>query len=389
MSSVLAVPAPLRSGPQWRVLAVAAAGTLLLAIGAYDASGWRKAALALVGCGLGIALYHAAFGFTSAWRTFLADRKGAGLRAQMVLLAITCTLAFPLIGAGELFGQRIGGFVMPIGVSLAVGAFLFGIGMQLGGACASGTLYTAGGGSTRMVVTLIAFIAGSVIATAHLPWWLAQGNLGAFSMVRNWGLVPALALHLLLFAAIFWGSLALERRRHGTVEAIGGAGNWLAGPWPKLWGAVAIAGLAVVTLMLAGRPWGITSAFALWGAKAAHLTGYPITDWSYWQGSAARLENSLFIDTTSVMNFGIMIGALAAAGLAGKYAPQRRVAFRPLIAAVLGGLAMGYGARLAFGCNIGAYFSGIVSSSLHGWAWALFAIPGSIIGIRLRPFFRL
>ena len=362
---------------------------MLVAAGGYAATGWRKAALALVGAGLGVALYHASFGFTAAWRTFMADRKGAGLRAQMVLLALTCLVAFPLLSAGEFFGQRIGGFVMPVGLSLAVGSFLFGIGMQLGGACASGTLYTAGGGSTRMMVTLTAFIAGSVIATAHLPWWLSHGSLGTFSMVKSWGLATALALHLGLFATIFAGSALLERRRYGSVEGIGGPGSLVSGPWPKIWGAVAIAVLAVLTLVLAGRPWGITSAFALWGGKVVSATGYALETWPYWAGRTGALDRSLFFDTTSVMNFGIMLGALAAAGLAGKYAPQARIAWRPLIAALIGGLLMGYGARLAFGCNIGAYFSGIASSSLHGWAWALCALPGAFIGMKLRPFFRL
>jgi uncharacterized membrane protein YedE/YeeE len=49
--------------------------------------------------------------------------------------------------------------------------------MQLGGGCASGTLYTAGGGNTRMLVTLIFFIAGSALGAWHLPWWSAQANL--------------------------------------------------------------------------------------------------------------------------------------------------------------------------------------------------------------------
>jgi uncharacterized membrane protein YedE/YeeE len=57
------------------------------------------------------------------------------------------------------------------------GAFLFGLGMQLGGGCASGTLYTAGGGNTRMLVTLVFFIAGSALGAWHLPWWSAQANL--------------------------------------------------------------------------------------------------------------------------------------------------------------------------------------------------------------------
>ena len=59
----------------------------------------------------------------------------------------------------------------PVGVSVMVGAFIFGIGMQLGGGCASGTLYALGGGSTRMLVTLLFFIVGSVVGVTHLAWW--------------------------------------------------------------------------------------------------------------------------------------------------------------------------------------------------------------------------
>jgi hypothetical protein len=56
---------------------------------------------------------------------------------------------------------------------------------------------------------------------------------------------------------------------------------------------------------------------------------------------------------------------------------------------VVGGLMLGYGARIAFGCNIGAYFGGISSTSLHGWLWFVAAFTGSSIGTRLRPWFGL
>ena len=59
------------------------------------------------------------------------------------------------------------------------------------------------------------------------------------------------------------------------------------------------------------------------------------------------------------------------------------------MAAVIGGLVMGYGARLAYGCNIGAFFSGIASTSLHGWLWIAAALPGNWVGIKLRPWFGL
>lgn len=60
-----------------------------------------------------------------------------------------------------------------------------------------------------------------------------------------------------------------------------------------------------------------------------------------------------------------------------------------LAAAVIGGLLLGYGARLAFGCNIGAFFSGVVSGSLHGWVWLIFGLLGTYAGIYLRPLFGL
>jgi len=84
-----------------------------------------------------------------------------------------------------------------------------------------------------------------------------------------------------------------------------------------------------------------------------------------------------------------MLGALLAAGLAGKFSPGWRIGGRQLLAAVIGGLMLGYGARLASGCNIGAYYGGISSGSLHGWLWALTGFAGSILGTRLRPYFGL
>lgn len=68
----------------------------------------------------------------------------------------------------------------------------------------------------------------------------------------------------------------------------------------------------------------------------------------------------------------------------GKFAPVWKLSRLDLSTAIIGGLLMGYGARLAYGCNIGAYLGGLVSGSLHGWLWLVFAFAGSLIGTRLR-----
>lgn len=376
------------------VVAVAIAALIVGAGWLGSVYGWRQGALYLVGGGLGFALYHAAFGFTSAFRVLIADGRGAGLRAQMVMLAIAVILFFPALGHGSLFGRAVHGEAGPVGVSMLVGAFLFGVGMQMGGGCASGTLYTAGGGSSRMFVTLAFFIVGSALGAYQMPQWQALPAFPVVTLIGAFGWVPALALSLALFAAIALVSIAVERRHHGTVERafeLSRRRSLLSGPWPLIWGATALALGNVATLALAGRPWGITSGFALWGSKLWALTGADVAAWPYWvpPARARSLSESVFADITSVMDFGIALGALLAAGLAGKYAPTWRVPFRSLLAAAFGGILLGYGARLAYGCNIGAYFSGIASSSLHGWAWLAMAFVGTVVGIRLRPLFGL
>jgi len=371
---------------------------ILVVLGAWylaQVVGINQAALYVVGALLGITLYHAAFGFTSAWRVFIADGRGDGLRAQMLMLAVGVALFFPVLSAGTLFGTPVAGLVSPAGTSVVVGAFIFGIGMQLGGGCASGTLYTVGGGSTRMVITLAAFIAGSVIGTAHMPFWTSLPQLKPTSLVNTLGLAPALLLNWIVFALIAAITVFVEKRRHGQLVTAPArpahVSPWLHGPWPLMAGAIALVVLNFATLALSGRPWGVTSAFALWGAKAASLAGIDTASWAYWstKAKAAALAAPIAQDKTSVMDIGIVLGAMLAAALAGRYAPVWRLPLRSLVAAVVGGLLLGYGARLAYGCNIGAYFSGILSGSLHGWLWLVFAFLGNVIGTRLRPWFGL
>jgi hypothetical protein len=244
-----------------------------------------------------------------------------------------------------------------------------------------------------MFVVLAAFIAGSVIGTAHMPWWSTLPAWTPTSLVAVYGAWPALAMSAAVFGGIAWLTTVVERRQHGKlVESTDVATpRWLRGPWPLVAGALGLAAVNISTLVIGGRPWGVTSAFALWGAKLSAAAGVPVDTWPYWTApaQAAALKASVFNDVTSVMNVGIILGALVAALLAGRFAPRWKIPGRSLAAAVIGGLLLGYGARVAYGCNIGAYFSGIASGSLHGWLWLPAAFAGNIVGTSFRPFFGL
>ncbi len=374
---------------------VAGLGLLALAGGALylGLASWRHGVLFVVGGLLGVSLYHAAFGFTAAYRRLFTSRDVAGVAAQLLMLGVAMLLFAPILAEGRAFGHGVVGAVAPVGVQVAVGSFLFGLGMQLGGGCGSGTLYTVGGGSTRMVVTLVAFCAGALWGSLDMPFWAGTPSWGAISLAAEIGWAGALPAQLALLLALWLGLRWWARGAEQGALWAGGL-SWrrlLAGPWPLLLGAGLLALLNWLTLVIAGHPWTITWAFTLWGAKAALALGWDPATSPFWSGGfqAAALARGVLEDVTSIMDIGIIVGALTAAGLAGRFAPTLRLPPRSLLAALAGGLLMGYGARLAFGCNIGAFFSGVASTSLHGWLWIVCALAGNWLGVHLRPLFGL
>lgn len=376
-----------RPRPQhaWVAAALALAGLLLFGL---PGDGWRMPVLLLLGMAFGAVLYLTSFGFTSAYRQFLLYRDTAGVRAQILMLALATLLFAPVLATGSAFGYSMSGAVAPLGVQVVAGAFLFGLGMQLAGGCGSGALYTAGGGSARMLIVLVFFVAGSFWASLHMSWWERFPSRGEVVLGDLLGWTGALALQLGVLAAIWvWLGRVAPRRTERSSHLDGAPARHHA----LLIGAVLLAVLAFLVLLVAGHPWSITWAFALWGAKTALPFGWQPDESAFWNGDFQRraLEASIFEDVTSVTNIGIVLGALAAAGIAGRFRPRASFSGASFAAAVIGGLAMGYGARIAYGCNIGAFFSGVASTSLHGWVWIIAALGGTAIGVRLRPYFGL
>lgn len=375
---------------------VAGAGLVLGFVAIASLIHLRQAVLFSIGGLLGITLYHASFGFTGGWRRMAVERRGRPMRAQLLMIAVAATVMIPLLSMGSFAGQTLVGAIAPVGVSVLVGAAMFGLGMQLGGGCGSGTLFTVGGGSSRMLVTLAFFILGALIGTAHLPWWLELPSLPAVSIGQELGAAAAVAATLAGLGLVALLTVVIERRAHGTLERSTDLSrqdwSWmLRGPWPLVGAGVFLALLNLATLLVAGHPWSVTFGFGLWGAKIAQAGGFPVESWDFWNWPRpqAALNSSVLAEVTSVMDFGIILGAVLAASLAGKFAPKVRVPLASMLAAAIGGILMGYGARLSFGCNIGALFSGMASGSLHGWLWFAAAFVGSLAGIGLRPLFGL
>ena len=331
----------------------------------------RQALLLLVGVGLGWGLAAARFGFTTGWRILVEQRDPSGVYGQIILLALLAAVSMPMLAHFPETHAALG----PPSISLLVGAFVFGLCMQIADGCGSGTLYKAGLGVPLNMGILPLFALGSFLGSVHLNGWLALGALEPVGLVQSFGATGALlatlaALTMVAVAVGLWSGQRFSLRR-----------------MPRRWvgGAVVLALFAALNLLIAGQPWGVVYGFGLWAAKGATALGlFDPTQNAFWSdpGHAQRLSQTLLLDVTSITNIGILAGALWVA-------PRRPQDAKPLtgqqwLIGLAAGFVMGYSSRLAFGCNVGAMVSGISTGSLHGWIWVPMAFLGTLIGIRVR-----
>jgi uncharacterized membrane protein YedE/YeeE len=261
----------------------------------------------------------------------------------------------------------------PPSVSLLIGAFVFGLTMQIADGCGSGTLYKAGLGIPLNMGILPLFAFGSFLGSVHVGDWLTLGQIEPIGLVTVFGGTQAL---LITLAGLLAAGL--------LVRAWVGPGRiW----WDRKWlvGAVALAVLATLNLVIAGQPWGVVYGFGLWAAKLVNAAGlFDPTANAFWSqaGNAQRLTESVLMDITSITNIGILGGALWISAKATTAAQP--LTTQQWAVGLLAGFLMGYSSRLAFGCNIGAMLSGISTGSVHGWIWVPLALMGTMIGIRVR-----
>lgn len=329
----------------------------------------RQAVLFAVGIGYGLVLAGARFGFTTGWRKLVEERDPRGVYGQLLLFALAAAAAMPLLGRFSELHAALG----PPSVSLVVGAFVFGLAMQVADGCGSGTLYKAGLGIPMNMAILPLFALGSFLGSVQMHDWLALGQIQPVGLVQAWGAGPALAATLVALAVIAIG-----------VRLWVGPGKQLFEKrW--VWGAIALAVLATINLVVAGQPWGVVYGFGLWVAKGAQALGlfHPAAN-PFWgdAGNTQRLVQSALLDVTSITNIGLLAGALWIS--ARKPVQSKPLTRQQWAIALPAGLVLGYSSRLAFGCNVGALFSGISTGSVHGWIWLPMAFLGTLVGLRVR-----
>ena len=178
--------------------------------------------------------------------------------------------AFVLPTLGYVSGTR--GAVAPLSFSLPLGACLFGIGMQLANGCGSGTLFSLGGGSGRMIIVLPFFVTGSLTGSFMVPAALELGGYDAVIIGGDMGNVARTVFNLVIVGAVAAAIYILGRYKGVRISISNGLTV----------GTIVIAILCWLCVVISGHPWGVTFGFTLWGAKIWQSLGGELGGFAFW-----------------------------------------------------------------------------------------------------------
>jgi hypothetical protein len=386
-------------------IAAAAAGFAILVAAA--SSDRLLAVFWLFGLAFGFVLQRSRFCFASAFRDLflLGDArvmKGiiAGLAVATAGFAVLMARLLPEVGYGSL---PLGAIVLPLGIHTVLGGVLFGIGMVLAGGCTSGSLYRAGEGYVGSMIALLGIMLGLEVSSHTWNWWWEAhisrtplvwlpeqlgGYLGA--IVTTFGAL------LLLYLGLSWWEFrtgVLLPVKHGDDQMPSSFGQQLRAVgrtifvkgWPLAVGGIALATLNVF-LYTYRHPWGVVAGLGIWAdklASALDLGAGELLGRSSLAGCAFEPSTASALGHMPVLNLGIIAGAFIAASLASEFKLRIPKQPRRYVQSLGGGLLMGYGAGLALGCTVGAFFSAIPSLALNGWVFAGALAVGAYAGVKI------
>jgi uncharacterized membrane protein YedE/YeeE len=367
----------------------------------------------------GYILQRGRFCFASAFRDLFLmgeSRVMRGVLAGMAVATPLFTVAMVLLHPTPLPGRyRPEVNVLPLGPHTFLAGVLFALGMTLAGGCISGTLYRIGEGYTASLVALLGVFIGFVLLAFTWGFWW-QTSVAYAPLVwfpQPLGYTGGMLLTLGLLGLALLGLLWWEHRHRtprggvwavpsegeggqGTPPTLGGQVRTLLGavflrPWPVVVAGAALGFLNGVLLLL-HRPWGVTGPLygwmeAVWGRLGVFLVPLPpLMGLDQFGGAcnpALAAPRVFGLAHNDMVVLGVVAGSFTAAAIAGEFkvrVPRQR---RRYLQSLVGGVLMGYGAALALGCTLGAFFSAIPSLALNGWLFALGLLGGSFLGARI------
>ncbi|ARJ39166.1 hypothetical protein SporoP8_09990 [Sporosarcina ureae] len=139
--------------------------------------------------------------------------------------------------------------------------------------------------------------------------------------------------------------------------------------------------LSALYFGLTSTVWAVTGEFTRLGGDILLLFGVDISDWQYFD--MVHLQGTTWNRPDGWIVWGMFAGALIMVLLSNSFKirlPQQK---RRYVQGLIGGIIAGFGARLALGCNLAAFFTGVPQFSFHSWIFIVATGIGTFFGAKL------
>ncbi len=376
----------------------------------------------LIGLSLGYILVRSYFGFAGSVNRAMRGNSFKLMRAIMFMFGLTSIF----IGFIYMFNMTSitksinPWWNNPISPGLAIGAILFGFGMAFSSACASGGLTDGSWNPMKMIIVVMAFGLGVLLAfpmqydKGHIigdesNWhnFLYGGVVFNFNqdIVKNKPMIGAIigvSITIILCLTVVSITKVMDiilLKKNKTISSFSEedfSKEWtrkelketykttysklIERPLTLIEGAISLSIVFVIMVLLTHDAWGVSTPYGLWVGhilttfnivsvkQLNQYVGLPLFSLSFTQ------------NVNGLQNIGIFIGGIIAALSMNKYNPIFKVSVKEAMLWTFGGILMGVGTRLSNGCNVGSLYSPIAFGSASGWVFLIFMVIGSVIG---------
>ena len=352
----------------------------------------------LIGAALGIAFERGRFCFFCIFREAFEEKR------TRQLLSIVMALAVGAVGYALMFGLYLpnpkgeglppAAHISPVSLPLVLGAFAFGIGMVLSGACISGHLYRIGQGYLRAIPALIGSLVG--FGAGFFTWntlYLEQVSESPVLWLPRWfGYSGSLLLTLAVLAVLAWLFVRWDRTTDVATDASfttrvrTGADLrdlLLVRRWSPIATGAIVGGIGVAAY-LRTTPLGVTSQLSTVSRSvldSRNALPEVLHGIDMMRGCVALVSST--ITNNGWLVIGLVVASFAVAVGGGRFKLQMPTVGNS-VTAFIGGVLLGWGSLTALGCTVGVLLSGTQAFAVSGVVFTV-VVTGSVwIGTRLR-----
>ena len=247
--------------------------------------------------------------------------------------------------------------VSAISLPLIIGAFIFGIGMVLCGCCSAGMFIRLAEGYLIHLVTLPCVIIGYLFANSHYQtiWAPFIVNAPAIFLPQEIGWLGGIAAHIIMIILIYLVALRIEEGTSSSNQS------------RYLTGGIFLGLFVVLHYVALDSSWSVTGAF-------------------FWLNDLSVFKDSAMMTIAlgpNLRNIGLLVGSFISVLLFANFKIKKIRSVKQVFRNMLGGLLMGYGACIASGCSVSAFFTAAASLSLSAWVFMICLFAGAFVGLKL------